>query len=318
MHYAFPPRKTSNPPKPTRTNYLRRTRLQFFAVVALCVCLTLYLVSRLFGSTPTPPPVVVEYLTQAPRGQPNVVIVTPIDPALSPSVKGIVQRNREDYAARHGYKTFFPDPNTYHLSDAPKSWATVPAMRHAMTKFPQTPFFFFLGDHALIMNYDLSVEEHIMEKGRLESIMLTDIPVVPPDSVIKTFAHLKGDRIDFVLAQDKDGLACTSFIIRRGEWAKYFLDAWFDPLYRSYNFQKAERHALEHIVQWHGTILAKLALVPQKIMNSYTEKEASQAMANGEYKDGDFIINLGECDRSPRSCEEEMQPYAEKLPKLER
>lgn len=43
----------------------------------------------------------------------------------------------------------------------------------------------------------------------------------------------------------------------------------------SYNFQKAEAHALEHIVQWHGTILAKLALVPQRILNSYTRDTGS-------------------------------------------
>jgi hypothetical protein len=93
---------------------------------------------------------------------------------------------------------------------------------------------------------------------------------VPPDSVIKTFAHLKGERVDFVLSQDRDGLAGGSLLIRNTDWAKFFLDAWFDPLYRSYNFQKAEGHALEHIVQWHGTVLAKLALVPQRILNSYT------------------------------------------------
>jgi hypothetical protein len=75
--------------------------------------------------------------------------------------------------------------------------------------------------------------------------------------------------VDFVLTQDKEGLAGGSFMVRTGEWAKYFLDAWFDPLYRSYNFQKAESHALEHIVQWHGTVLAKLALVPQRLINSY-------------------------------------------------
>jgi mannan polymerase II complex MNN11 subunit len=74
--------------------------------------------------------------------------------------------------------------------------------------------------------------------------------VVPPDSVIKTFANLKGDRIDLILTQDKDGLSPSSFVVRNGEWAKYFLDAWFDPIYRSYNFQKAETHALEHIVQY--------------------------------------------------------------------
>ena len=64
-------------------------------------------------------------------------------------------------------------------------------------------------------------------------------------------------------------------MIRTGEWAKFFLDAWFDPLYRSYNFQKAEEHALEHIVQWHGTILAKLALVQQRLLNSYMPDPAS-------------------------------------------
>ena len=74
--------------------------------------------------------------------------------------------------------------------------------------------------------------------------MLKDKAVVPPDSVIHTFSHLKGDRIDLVLTQDGEGLCQESFIVRQGEWAKFFLDSWFDPLYRSYNFQKAEGHAL--------------------------------------------------------------------------
>ena len=89
--------------------------------------------------------------------------------------------------------------------------------------------------------------------------------------------------MDFVLTQDKEGLAGGSLLVRTGEWAKFFLDAWYDPLYRSYNFQKAEGHALEHIVQWHGTILAKLALVPQRVLNSYA-KEAGASIGNdGKY-----------------------------------
>ena len=94
------------------------------------------------------------------------------------------------------------------------------------------------------MNPSLSLESHILEKRRLESIMLKDKPVVPPDSVIKTFSHLKSDKIDIVLTQDGEGLCQGSFILRRGDWARFFLDTWFDPLYRSYNFQKAEGHAL--------------------------------------------------------------------------
>ena len=111
--------------------------------------------------------------------------------------------------------------------------------------------------------------------------MIVDKPVVPPDSVIKTFSHLRGERVDFILTQDKEGLAGGSFMVRTGEWAKYFLDAWFDPLYRSYNFQKAESHALEHIVQWHGTVLAKLALVPQRLINSYMAELGTGTILEG-------------------------------------
>jgi mannan polymerase II complex MNN11 subunit len=118
-----------------------------------------------------------------------------------------------------------------------------------MTLFPQATYYFYLDPHTVIVNPALSVESHILATSRLESLMITDVPIVPPDSVIKTFSGLKGDQVDLVLTQDRDGLSEKSFILRRGEWAKYLLDSWFDPLYRTYNFQKAERHALEHIVQ---------------------------------------------------------------------
>ena len=132
----------------------------------------------------------------------------------------------------------------YDYGNSPRSWALVPALRHAMTKYPQSTYFYYLSPHGLIMNPKISLTSHVMDKKRLESIMLRDKPVVPPDSVIRTFTHLKGDKVDLVLTQDAEGLCQGSFILRRGEWAKFFLDTWFDPLYRSYNFQKAEAHAL--------------------------------------------------------------------------
>ena len=113
-----------------------------------------------------------------------------------------------------------------------------------MTLYPYSTYFYALSPHAIIMNPTLSIYEHVMKPERLESILLKDKPVVPPDSVIHTFSHLKGDKIDLVLTQDGEGLCQESFILRRGDWANFFLDVWFDPLYRSYNFQKAEGHAL--------------------------------------------------------------------------
>lgn len=136
------------------------------------------------------------------------------------------------------------------MKNAPLSWAKVPAVRHAMTLNPRTTFVWYLDSTALIVNPSIALQSHLLAPARLEKLMIVNEPVVPPDSVIKTFGNLKGDRIDVVVTQDKDGITPSSFIVRNGEWAKYFLDAWFDPIYRSYNFQKAEAHALEHIVQY--------------------------------------------------------------------
>lgn len=149
-----------------------------------------------------------------------------------------------------GYVTFFPSHSDYPLGASPVTWAKVPAIRHAMTLHPGSTFFWYLDSTALIMNPSVNLQTQLLAPSKLEKLMIVNEPVVPPDSVIKTFGNLKGDRIDFVVTQDKEGLTPTSMIVRNGEWAKYFLDAWFDPIYRSYNFQKAESHALEHIVQY--------------------------------------------------------------------
>ena len=197
------------------------------------------------------------------------------------SLQESIKENRREYASRHGYATFFPNTTDYNLMPGvPRSWSMVPGLRHAMTNWPDTPWLFYLSSTALIMDPHEALETKVLEPRKLESLMIVDKPVVPPDSVIKTFSHLRGERVDFILTQDFEGLAGGSLLIRTGEWAKFFLDAWYDPLYRSYNFQKAEGHALEHIVQWHGTILAKLALVPQRVLNSYTR--ASEMSVNTE------------------------------------
>ena len=113
-----------------------------------------------------------------------------------------------------------------------------------MTLYSHTPYFFSLSPHGLIMNPSLSLHDHVLASERLESLMLKDIPVVPPDSVIHTFSHLKGDKVELILTQDAESLSHGSFLIKNGEWARFFLDVWNDPLYRGYNFQKAEGHAL--------------------------------------------------------------------------
>ena len=122
-------------------------------------------------------------------------------------------------------------------------------MRHALAKFPDCRYIWFLDQHSFIMNPNLDLERHLLNPKRLEELIIKDHPVVPPDSIIKTFSHLKGSDADFVLSQDKDGLSPGSFVVRNGEWGKFFLETWYDPLYRNYNFQKAETHALVSLLR---------------------------------------------------------------------
>jgi len=277
---------------------LRRSRVQAIILCACAVGAIIFILSQILGG-----------LEGIPAGTPPVVIVTVLDPDnYSKEYINNIKENRIEYAKKHGYTTFFPTVTDYDLNGSPNSWARVPAVRHALTKFPYSTYMWYLDQNSLIMNPDLTVEGHIMNTKRLESLMIKDQSIVPPDSVIKTFGHLKGNYVDLVLTQDKEGLAQGSFIIRRGDWSKFFLDTWFDPLYRSYNFQKADTHALEHIVQWHPTILSKLVLIPQRIVNAYNKADA--AADSGTYKDGDFVIRFAGCEKTGRDCVAEAEPFS--------
>lgn len=258
MHFAMPPRKTSRPPPyaarqntsssivpPALRNLLRSKPRVAGAVLGF---LTLLWLLGIIGGSSSSTPLVNIPKVAVGSGAP-VVVVTVLDPSANPAWTAKIKANREEYAKKHGYLTHFPTPSQYPLNNAPASWARVPALRHAMTLHPGSTFFWYLDSSALIMAPEIALESHLLNPAVIEKHMITNAPVVPPDSVIKTFSNLKGERIDFVVTQDKEGLSDGSFVVRNGEWAKFFLDAWFDPIYRSYNFQKAEAHALEHIVQ---------------------------------------------------------------------
>lgn len=130
------------------------------------------------------------------------------------------------------------------IDNAPRSWAAVHAVRQAMAIYSHTAYFYHLSPHALIIDSSKSLKSQLLGKSRLESLMLKNVPVVPPDSVIKTFSDLTSKDIELVLTTDSEDLSAGSFVIKQGEFAKFFLDVWSDPLYRNYNFVKAETHAL--------------------------------------------------------------------------
>ncbi|KAJ5662756.1 hypothetical protein N7462_011682 [Penicillium macrosclerotiorum] len=302
MQFALPPRRSPLPHPGAHSSRLplyRKKQLKTVALFALAILSILYLISHLFslGSTSI----------ATPAGTAGVVIVTVLDrQRFSDSYINKIVTNREDYAKRHGYTNFFASVSEYNeaIGDSPRSWALVPAVRHAMAQHPHSKYFFHLSPHALFMNPSKSLTSLLLDRNRLEGLMLKDQPVVPPDSIIRTFSHLKEKNIDLIATQDGEDLCAGSFILKNGDFARFFLDLWFDPLYRSYNFAKAETHGLDHIMQWHPTVLSRTALVPQRIMNAYS-KDSLGAAIDGTYKDGDLVLRFPGCeDGSSRDCEE--------------
>jgi mannan polymerase II complex MNN11 subunit len=65
--------------------------------------------------------------------------------------------------------------------------------------------------------------------------------------------------------------------------------------------------------RWHGTILAKLALVPQNLINAYANGPASPK--DGQYKEGDLVANFPGCDKDNRDCAKEQQPFLDTMQK---
>ncbi|KAK9473739.1 galactosyl transferase GMA12/MNN10 family-domain-containing protein [Dipodascopsis tothii] len=237
----------------------------------------------------------------------RAVMVLPLDRTIyKDDHLAKVIENRKEYADAHGFGLFVQDiqEHSKKLAGSPKSWAKILVMRDAMAKYPGADVFWYLDQTALIMNPNIDLVSDIVEPKKLNGLMLRDVPVVPPDSVIRTYRHVPADRMRFIISQDHEGFQPTSFVLRNGLYANYVLDAWFDKLYRSYSFAKDDRSALEHLAQWHPTALSKMAVVPQRTFAAYPS-----GVPDAQYADGDFVISFVGCDSPERSCVREFDRY---------
>ncbi|KAF3910729.1 hypothetical protein ABW21_db0208939 [Orbilia brochopaga] len=343
----------------SRTSYLthllkrRRRQLYLLLFLALSACIYLYSRNNESGLGVSS----VDKL--AAKTAPPVVIVVAVDKKTMSTAYGErILENRRRYAAKWGYEVFVGDLNVYSagneydFKDAtgqtreyPKSFNKLPIIRHAMATYPYTQNFWFLSSDSLIINMDLSLDAHILNRKRLTNLMLRDHPIIPPQSIIKTFKHNEADDVQFIITQDTKSVRSDSFIVRRKAdempgrikagktvFGYYLMDVWYDPLYRFYHFKDSETSALEHMVQWHPTILAKMAVIPQRLMLSYpiaaggnTKNTGTDALKSTDpadmlkvkfagpgYEPGDFVIHFEKCGdkiETDKGCKAEFERY---------
>lgn len=61
----------------------------------------------------------------------------------------------------------------------------------------------------------------------------------------------------------------------------------------------------EHIIQWHPTVLSKLALVPQRTLHSYPSGDSDT-----KFQKGDIVVRFAGCEKTgPESCEKQAKQY---------
>lgn len=113
----MPPRKTSRPPPyaarqqqsgfripPALKNLLRRDKLRLAILGILGFLSVFWLLGRIGGSSKSTSTVKLPKV--AIGSGPPVVIVTVLDPKADPEWTTRIQKNREDYAKRHGRSTY--------------------------------------------------------------------------------------------------------------------------------------------------------------------------------------------------------------------
>ena len=140
------------------------------------------------------------------------------------------------------------------------------------------------------MNPAIPIHTHYLSPASLLALPLREIPVFPPETTTRTLSlrAQPPSQISLILTHGSGTLHTGSIIVRRGDYANFVLDSWNDPLVRSYGFPGEDRHAFEHLVQWHSTILEGLAVMPKRSILSF-------AVAPGDdeqYHEGDFVVHL--------------------------
>ncbi|KAK7203900.1 galactosyl transferase GMA12/MNN10 family-domain-containing protein [Myxozyma melibiosi] len=237
---------------------------------------------------------------------PSVVLVLGLDyKAYKNDYLQKIIDNRKEYADAQGYGLYVRDIHDFdsRVNDPEKNeWKKMPLIRAAIDQHPRSDYFWYLDQNALIMNPNLNLEEHITDPKKLNTLVLRDIPIVPPDGTIRTYRHVPADRMKFIISQDHEGLQTGSFILKNEEYSKFVLDSWSDKLYQEYTFAKKDKGALEHLAQWHPTVLSKMAVIPQRTFNSYPN-----GVGESLYQDGDFVASFAGCEAPERNCIREFE-----------
>jgi hypothetical protein len=209
--------------------------------------------------------------------------------------------NRKEYASYHGYGHHFVNMTKYKQDDPlqrPAAWYKIPAIREVFDTYPEVEWVWWLDMDAMITNEQVDLASHILNRHVLKERLTYDRPMNDIGTRFSGKRYFRRnevdvEQIDLIFAQDGWGLNAGSFFIRNSQWSRFLLDIWEDPLLINMRFSRKEQDSYLWLMDNHETVLQHTGLVPQRLVNAYTEYEVPFA----DWRDGDFVVHFPGKDR---------------------
>jgi len=215
--------------------------------------------------------------------------------------------NRQEYANLHGYHYQFLNISKYDIGGAHPVWAKLPAIVEAFNLHPKAKWIWWLDLDAIIMSPEVDLRTHILSHEALLKSAQVDYEMNKSGgglSGVKTYKNMNPNNIDIIVSQDQNGLNAGSFLIRRSEFSRMFIDMWSDPMFVRENWIAQEQDAMMHLIKEHEVVREHMALLPQTMINSYPVKD----VPNMGWMRGQLVIHFAGC-WVERKCNDQWKEY---------
>ncbi|KAK9473695.1 galactosyl transferase GMA12/MNN10 family-domain-containing protein [Dipodascopsis tothii] len=205
----------------------------------------------------------------------------------------MVTQNRQEYCDYHGYTHQFINITKYNLNGRPAVWSKLPAISETFELNPEVEWVWWLDMDAIIMTPEIDLATHVLSlKALSERVTFGKALRYPNGKESPVVVSEKYDvaGTNFVVAQDINGVNAGSFMVRRSEWSKWFLDLWGDPLFYERKFERQEQDVLNHLILHHANIRDHVAVVSQRVINAFSVGGRDMG-----WKTGDLTVHFAGC-----------------------
>ncbi|EEB08705.1 alpha-1,2-galactosyltransferase gmh3 [Schizosaccharomyces japonicus yFS275] len=219
--------------------------------------------------------------------------------------------NRIAYAKKHNYAFEFVNVSEMPI---PPVWAKMPAILATMDKYPKAKWIWWLDQDAIIMNKELSLQDHLLSQKAMRRSLLRKQPffnekdsAAPHLVTPSEYSDADLENVGLIISCDLNGLNAGSFFVRVNPIMRMFVDVWSDKAYREKKVSENEQTLLGYLIANHPEMASHVALVPQKMINSYAAAEEIQ-----RYTPGDLLIHFAGCWVENR-CESVWREYYDEM-----